>query len=128
MTMRARFALLPSVVATLLALGCGGGSSSSTPTAPSVPVSFVPSTTVTSLSIVVFTGAVGLTGPLSAIAQFSDLHSENVSSRATWSSSNTQIATVSSTGVATCLRAGTTQITATFQGRTATVAWTVRDL
>jgi trimeric autotransporter adhesin len=51
--------------------------------------------------------------------------SQNVTNLATWSSSNSTIATVSATGVASALAAGTAIISATYQGATGSTNLTV---
>ena len=61
-------------------------------------------------------------GPLqyAATALFSDGSTKDESSTATWSSSNTSVAQISSTGLATGIGLGTTNIGATFNGISAT--------
>jgi len=82
--------------------------------------------TVTSLAI---TGTLqvgeGETSQLTATATLSNGSSQDVSSQATWQSSNTSVATISGTGLLTALKAGTTDITAVYSGRTARVTVTV---
>ncbi|TCM85700.1 Ig-like protein group 2 [Paenibacillus sp. BK033] len=58
-------------------------------------------------------------------AVYSDSTTPAVTSQATYTSSNTAVATVSEAGVITAVSAGTATITASFGGRTATVAVTV---
>ncbi|HQK38068.1 MAG TPA: Ig-like domain-containing protein, partial [Bacteroidales bacterium] len=72
----------------------------------------------TSLSL-----TVGQTGQLTATVQPSDATNKNVS----WSSSNTSVATVNSSGLVTAIAAGSATITVTTQdgGKTATCAVTV---
>jgi 6-phosphogluconolactonase (cycloisomerase 2 family) len=61
-------------------------------------------------------------GPLqyAATALFSDGSTKDASSTATWSSSNTSVAQISTTGLATPLGLGTTNIGATFSGVSST--------
>src|SRR5262245_35453131 len=56
------------------------------------------------------------TSQLTATANLSDSTSQNVSSTATWSSSNPAVASVSSTGLVTAVSFGTATITASYQG------------
>lgn len=56
------------------------------------------------------------TSQLIASANLSDSTSQNVSSTATWSSSNPAVASVSSTGLVTAVSFGTATITANYQG------------
>jgi hypothetical protein len=84
-----------------------------TPATPSAPAS------VTAVAI---SGTASLTingqaNQLTATATLSDGTTQNVTSSATWQSSNATVATVSSTGLVTAVAAGTTTITATSQGR-----------
>ncbi|OPY59816.1 MAG: Serine/threonine-protein kinase PknD [Pelotomaculum sp. PtaU1.Bin035] len=93
--------------------------------APSTP----PAPTVTGLtlapaSLVLTAGGTG--GTLTATAAYSDGHSENVTSSATWQSSNPAVATVAG-GSVTPLTAGATTITATYSGQTAGASVTVSD-
>jgi hypothetical protein len=69
--------------------------------------------------------AAGQTQQFAATAVFSDGSSFDVSSLATWASSNTAVATVNSSGLATALTAGTTTISATFLGVTGSTVLTV---
>jgi len=67
----------------------------------------------------------GQASQLTATATLSDGTTQNVTSSATWQSSNVAVATVSSTGLVTAGAAGTTTITATLQSRSGTLAVTV---
>jgi hypothetical protein len=108
---------------TVVIHACGSGQSSTTsPTSPSSP-------TISSLSIagtVQFT-ATGQTGQLTATATWSDGTTQNVSSLASWQSSNASLATVSATGLVTVVATASAapSITATYQGKSATVALAV---
>jgi hypothetical protein len=94
-------------IASALAIGCGGGGTGPTPPPPpkltSVSLTGNPSVTV------------GQTTTLTATANFSDTSTQNVTTSATWASSNANIASVS-VGVVTGQAAGSANITATFQG------------
>jgi hypothetical protein len=86
-----------------MAFACGCGNSATTP-----------STTTT-------TTQVRVTAPFGMFTGESDqaramASSNDVSTVATWRSSNTAVATVSTTGLVTTIAPGTTQLTATYQG------------
>lgn len=118
---------LVGVVLTLLILGACGGSSSS-PSTGSTPV-------VTSLSLSP-TGAsttVGGTKQFTATAHYSDNSQQDVTASATWSSDNSAVASVESTGqsnpgLATGVSAGSANITASFSGKSAVTALSVSGI
>jgi hypothetical protein len=56
------------------------------------------------------------TSQFTATAYFAKGTGQNVSAQAAWSSANTTIATVSATGLVTCVGTGTTEIRASYQG------------
>ncbi len=62
---------------------------------------------------------------LTAIATLSDGTTQNVTSATTWQSSSATVATVSTGGLVTAVAAGTATITATYQGKSATLGITV---
>ena len=64
--------------------------------------------------------AVGHTSQLKAVAQMSDGSAQDVTSLTAWSSSDTTLATVSSTGLMSAIASGAVTITGTYQGYTAT--------
>lgn len=68
---------------------------------------------------------VGNTTQMTANANYSNGTVTNVSSTATWSSSDTNVATVSSAGVITAVGAGTATITVTVDGVTSTFTVTI---
>lgn len=68
---------------------------------------------------------VGQTSQYNAVANLSDGTNPNVNGQAQWSSSNPGVASVGSTGIVTAVSAGTTTITATYQGRSGSVPLTV---
>lgn len=108
----------------LLVVGCD----KSSPTNPNGGNGNVGSngTTVTALAITgTFQVAEGDTSQLTATATLSNGSTQDVSSQATWQSSETSVATISGTGLLTALKAGTTDITAVYSGRTARVTVTV---
>jgi hypothetical protein len=108
-------ALIP---VTILALSGACGGSSPAPTGPAT------------LSTVAISGAASLTttgqtSQLSAMATLSDSTTQNVTSTATWQSSNSGVATISTGGLLTAIASGATTITATTQGKSGTFAVTV---
>jgi len=68
---------------------------------------------------------VGETRQLTATANFSDGSVQNLTQLATWTSSASAIASVNTQGVVTAAAVGSTQLSATYQGMTATAAVTV---
>ncbi len=74
--------------------------------------------TITSINIAPspITSLIGIATPLAAVAQFASGGSADVSAQATWSVENPAVASVSSTGVLMPLVAGSTNVTAGFQG------------
>ena len=88
--------------------------SSTTTTAKSV-IS-LSSITVTPASPIL--GGVGSTQQFIAIGTYSNTSIKDITSQVTWGSSNTAIATISSTGLATSVAVGNTNITATMSGTT----------
>jgi uncharacterized protein YjdB len=65
-----------------------------------------------------FSLAVGSTQQFTAIGTYSDGSNQDVTFKATWSSSDTSIATVSTYGLITAVAAGNTDITASLSGTT----------
>lgn len=68
----------------------------------------------------------GQTQQLAARANFSDSTNSDVTNSATWNSSDTTIATVSSTGLVTAVSTGSVTITATYGGQTGNSTGTVQ--
>ncbi len=71
------------------------------------------------------TVAVGATQQFTATGTYSDGSTSNITSQVTWSSSSTADATISSSGVATGVAAGSSTITATLSGVSGTTTLTV---
>jgi uncharacterized protein YjdB len=85
-------------------------------------------TTTVSLYTVVITGtpsSIGATSQFTATAKMSDDTTQDVTGAAAWVSSDTTIATVSSSGLVEGLSAGPVKITATYQSLTGTYTFTV---
>ena len=104
----------------LAAASACGGDSPSTPTSSS-------SAAIASVSIL---GSPLLTAPAAgwqyvATAQAQNLTSSIVTSTATWTSSNTQVAAFTAPGALTTFRTGTFTITVSYNGKTASMAVTV---
>jgi parallel beta-helix repeat protein len=91
----------------------------STPTGPAPTPTAVAVTGTTSLP------AGGQTAQLTAVASLSNGTTQNVTATAAWQSSNTAAATVSNAGLLTSVAAGSTTITATYQGKAGTLAVSV---
>ena len=102
--------------------GCGGGGG----TGPVTPTPTAP--TVVSISVTpaaVSAQAGGAVAQFTATATMSNASTQTVTGQAAWSSSNTQVATISASGGATPMAVGDTDIRATYQGATATARLTV---
>jgi hypothetical protein len=102
----------------VIALGLVGaltscGSQSSSPTSVANPT-----VTVSSVSVSGTAPVVGANTQFAATATLSNGTTSSVSAQATWSSSNTAIAIVSSSAIVTGVAAGEVDITATYQGVT----------
>jgi len=98
---------LGSLAVALVIPGCGGSSSSTQ--------------TVASVNVTPTTSSVGVNGSQAFVATALDSNGQTVSGQTfTWSSSNTAIATISGSGIATGVAPGTTQITALTGGITST--------
>lgn len=87
-----------------------------------------PSTTTVTLYTVVVSGSpvlIGGTSQFTATAKMSDDTTKDVTSEAIWASSDTTVATVSSSGLVEGLLAGQVKITATYQNLTGSYTFTV---
>jgi uncharacterized protein YjdB len=88
------------------------------------------SITINPVNPVISTNVLGKTLQLVLVGQYSDGTTKFLSESATWSSSNTSVATISSTpgtnGLATNVSYGTTTVTASYAGQTATATLTVQ--
>jgi hypothetical protein len=110
----------PHFVAVAIALALlAGCSSTKSPAAPTVTVSSI-AVTGNGLS-----AAAGQNVTLVATATFSDGTTLNVTTQATWGSSNTAVATVSPAGVVTFLAAGGVDVRATYQSVTGSMHFDV---
>lgn len=107
-----RFAFVIGVGLAVLAAACGDSVS--------------PSTSVSAVNVSGSVPAVGTTSQLDAVARMSDGTSQDVTSTAIWQSSNTDLATVSSTGIVTALASGTVVVQATFGGSVGSLSLTIQ--
>src|SRR5215472_18743878 len=115
---RIRLALPAVVLCTSIIISCGGSPNSSpTPTETKSLVSVSISPSAVPL-------AVGATQQLNATGKFSDGTTVNMNAMATWSSSNTAVATVKN-GLVTAVSTGSATITATVSGKVASSMITV---
>ena len=87
----------------------------------------VTAATLSSLSVTPSTTSIikGNTVDFSATGSYSDSTNKDLSNKATWTSSNNAIATISSSGVATGVTTGTVTITATFEDKSDTALLTI---
>src|SRR6266496_710591 len=113
-----RRALVPAALGILLLsstlnTGCSGGSSTPVPPPPKTLVSIA--VTPVSPSIVN-----GTTQQFTATGNYSEGTTQNVTTSATWSSSDPTVATISSQGLATGLKAGSVTITALLDTKSGT--------
>ena len=94
-----------------------------------VDVVFQPGGALTLTSVAVTpanpTLLVGATRQFTATGTYSDGSTQNVTSQATWTSSSTTVATISSSGLATAVAAGSTTIRAALAGVTGSTTLTV---
>jgi len=98
----------------LLLAGCSG-SPSSLPSMPSTPA--VP-TAVTSVMVSGTAAALGESSQFTATATLSNGRTEDVTTQATWQSSDAGVVTVSSGGVVQSVAPGEADVTATYSGKT----------
>ena len=97
-----RMSVWAVVVATaLFAIACGNSSTSAT--------------TVSSLSITGTAPKIGATAQFTATATMGDGSTQDVTTQATWQSSNVAVATVSSTGVVSGVGTGSVVVQAVYQ-------------
>ena len=117
---RIGFGLIIGVSVIALATGCGGGGSSSSSDQGPVPTANALQITPSAASL-----PLGLTQKLIANAVYSDGSTKDVSGSATWTSSLTNIATVTASGGVTGLAIGTSTVTARLGSLNASATVTV---
>ena len=109
-------ALLAAFAVALLAVPACKQSSPNDPSPTPTPTpTSTPSPVVTSVSVSGGGPQVGATSQMSATAFFSNNSSQSVTTSANWSSTNTSLATVNSSGIVTGVGVGSVEISATFQ-------------
>ena len=107
-------------IATVVLFALTGGACTDMPT--------LPSSTINSLTITGTAPVIGATSQYSATAVLATSPDvQNVTSLATWQSANTTVATVSKSGVVTGVAAGTTTVTATYNGTTVSAGVTIHS-
>lgn len=117
-------ALFSSSLLLLGACGGGGGGGGGDGTPPPNNPPALQSVSVSPATASIIQGAAH-SFPFTATARYSDGSTSDVTSQATWDSSNKAHATISAAGIATGVAAGSTEISATFGGRTGTATLTV---
>jgi hypothetical protein len=111
-----------ATLAIAMLAACSSEKSNTSPTSPSLPA--MPGATATTL-VVTNQPASGNTIQMIATARMSDGSSQTVTSGATWESSNTSIATISSSGLLTILANGQVDVRALYQGVLGSVTLTL---
>jgi len=117
-----------------LAIGVAAGTSVITATyagKPGTATLTVTNVTLTSISVTPATASIPMAGTqqFTATATYSDASTVNVTAASSWSSATTSFATVNSTsGLATGVAGGSSVITATFGGKSATGTLTVTNV
>lgn len=109
-------------LAILLLTACGGGGSTPPPPTPPAPGATL---TALVLSPTTATLAPGGTRQFTAMGTYSDGSSRDISATASWTSATPAIVTVSNTGLAAAMTAGTATISATTSGVTGQAVVTV---
>jgi hypothetical protein len=107
------------VVMAGLVVGTGCGSPTGPDPLPSTPPVTTPAATLTGVRVEgAASVAEGATVQLRATAAYSDGSSRDVSAQATWSSTRPSVASVSATGLVSGITAGSSDVSASYQGQT----------
>lgn len=117
--------LLVALVLALASARCINGSGTAAAPTPTPAPPDVTAMAVTGIGAVVNPGD---TSQLTATATYSDGTADAVTDKATWSSANTDVATVSASGLATFVAAGEVEIRATFKSVTGMTRVTVNTV
>jgi Big-like domain-containing protein len=118
--------VLPALIAA--GVGCGRSSNPAAPTnLPATPAAGIVQAVNISGGSVSGPLPVGASVQLKATAQMADGSLADVSALATWLSDNSSVAAVSGSGLVTADRAGTANITASYQGTSGLFPMTVKE-
>jgi hypothetical protein len=115
MSVRSGRGIIGAVALTVFTGACSGN----TATAPSTTA------TLASFAVTGSPPSIGSTSQFTATAKLSDSTTQDVTSQATWASSETAVAAVSSSGLVEGLSAGQVKITATYQNVTSSYTFTL---
>jgi hypothetical protein len=114
--MRRRFAPAGSAAALAFALlACGNTHSPTSPTTPTTPTTPTPTPTLTRIVVTGQAPEIGGTQQFAATATMSDESTHDVSTEATWATSNDTVIAVSPKGVVAAVSRGEADVSATFQ-------------
>lgn len=119
---RVQCVLFISIILLISSSGCGGGGSTSSPTPTPTPVASLTTITVAPGSSSI---ALGATQQFSAKGTYSDGSTKDLTSVATWTSSATDIVTISASGLATSKTQGNVTVTAASGGVSGSATATV---
>lgn len=97
--------------------------------APVTVIALPPTVTLSNISVEPLNPSLrsGQTIAMRAYAHYSDGSSSEVTSSATWTSANLGVATISTAGLVTAVAAGSSQLTASFNSKSASTVLTVLD-
>jgi hypothetical protein len=110
--------LLPGTTTTINAIAVAPGYSQSATATGTYTITGLPALTSVIVTPTSSTIAYGGSQQFTATGQYSDNSTQNLTTTATWTSSNTGIATIGATGLASAVAAGSTTISASFNGMT----------
>jgi len=119
---RLQCALFISITFLIILSGCGGGGSTSSPTPTPTPVASLTTITVAPGTSSI---ALGLTQQFSAKGTYSDGSTKDLTSVATWTSSASDVVTISASGLATSKTQGDVTVTAASGGVSGSATATV---
>ncbi len=115
--------LISLLLGAAVVAGCSGKqANSATPSSPTSPSATINAITISGNSSLV---AITQTTQLTATASLSSGASQNVTAQATWESSNAGVATVAPSGLVTSRGFGVTDVRATYEGMSGTIAVSV---
>tara|TARA_R110001592_G_scaffold227724_1_gene483990 strand:- start:26172 stop:29063 length:2892 start_codon:yes stop_codon:yes gene_type:complete len=111
------YSLFFYLLTAIFLLGCGGGGGGSSSSAPVVTLDALSITNVSSTLKVLETVQLNVTGT------YSDASTEDLSSEVDWSVVDDSILSISNAGLVTALSAGTTNVTASYEGLS--IQWSI---